>query len=150
MSEVEEHTQSSELVASIRRLSRQLRPQPTGLPARLAILPNIRAVIFDIYGTLLISGSGDIGPAGAEQNEQALHDALSAAGLPVARLGDDSRAAEILVDTIRQAQALRRGEGIEFPEIDIIAVWRRVLGKLFEPELNLVFNDAQVRRLAVE
>lgn len=150
MSKDQEHSQSRELIASIRRLSCQLRPQPTGLPARLAALPDIRAVIFDIYGTLLISGSGDIGPASAEQSEQALREALSAAGLPVERIGDNSCAVEILVDSIQEAQALRRDEGIEFPEVDIIAVWRQVLRKLFKQDLDLAATDAQLRRLAVE
>jgi putative hydrolase of the HAD superfamily len=150
MSEGQEHSESRELIDSIRRLSYPLRPQPTGFPARVAALPDIRAVIFDIYGTLFISGSGDIGPASAEQNEQALREALSAAGLPVERLGDNSCAAEILVDAIQEAQAVRRGEGIEFPEVDIIAVWRHVLMKLFKQDLKLAINDAQVRRLAIE
>jgi len=150
MSEGQEHSESRELIDSIRRLSCRLRPQPTGVSTRVAALPDIRAVIFDIYGTLLISGSGDIGPASAEQNEQALREALSAAGLPVERLGDDSCAAEILVDAIQEAQAVRRGEGIEFPEVDIFAVWRHVLMKLFKQDLNLAINDAQVRRLAIE
>jgi putative hydrolase of the HAD superfamily len=150
MSEDQEHSQSRVLIASIRRLSCQLKPQPTGLPARVAALADIRAVIFDIYGTLLISGSGDIGPASADQDEQALREALSAAGLPVERIGGDSRAAEILVDSIHEAQAVRRGEGIEFPEVDIIAVWRKVLMKLFNRDSKLVFSDVQLRRLAIE
>lgn len=150
MSEGQDHLDSSELIASIRRLSCQLRPQPTGFPARVAALADIRAVIFDIYGTLLISGSGDIGPASAEQNEQALREALSAAGLPVARLDDNSRAAEIFVDCIQEAQAMRAAQGIEFPEVDIFAVWRQTLMKLFKQDLELAFSDAQVRRLAIE
>ena len=150
MSEAQAQSQSGELIARIRCLSRQLQPQPIGYPARVAVLPDIRAVIFDIYGTLLISGSGDIGPASAEQSEQALREALSAAGLPVARLGDNSCAAETLVDCIQEAQTVRRAEGIEFPEVDIIAVWRQVLRKLFEQDQHLTTKDSQLRRLAVE
>jgi putative hydrolase of the HAD superfamily len=127
-----------------------LKPQPTGFPAHLAALADIRAVIFDIYGTLFISGSGDIGPASAEQNEQALREALSVVGLPVEQLRDNSRATQILVDSIHEAQAVRRSQGIEFPEVDIIAVWQQVLTKLFKQDLNPAFSDAQVRRLAVE
>jgi len=150
MSKGRQHSESTELIASIRRLSSQLKPQPTGFPAHLAALADIRAVIFDIYGTLFISGSGDIGPASAEQNEQALREALSVVGLPVEQLRDNSRATQILVDSIQEAQAVRRSQGIEFPEVDIIAVWQQVLTKLFKQDLNPVFSDAQVRRLAVE
>ena len=96
MSDGQAQSQSGELIARIRCLSRPLQPQPSGYPARVAVVPDIRAIIVDIYGSLLISGSGDIGSASAEQSEQALHEALSAAGLPVALLGDDSCAAETL------------------------------------------------------
>ena len=150
MSKGQDHSESTELIASIRRLSCQLKPQPTGFPAQLAALADIRAVIFDIYGTLFISGSGDIGPASAEQNEQALREALSVVGLPVEQLRDNSRATQILVDSIHEAQAVRRSQGIEFPEVDIIAVWQQVLTKLFKQDLNPAFSDAQVRWLAVE
>lgn len=37
-------------------------PQPTGLAPRLVPLPGIRAVLLDIYGTLLVSSSGEIHP----------------------------------------------------------------------------------------
>ena len=57
-------------------------PIDTGVEPKLGNL-NAQAVIFDIYGTLLISGSGDVGPASAEQSQQALREALSASGLPV-------------------------------------------------------------------
>jgi putative hydrolase of the HAD superfamily len=150
MSKGRQHSESTELIASIRRLSCQLKPQPTGFPAHLAALADIRAVIFDIYGTLFISGSGDIGPASAEQNEQALREALSVVGLPVEQLRDNSRTTQILVDSIQEAQAVRRSQGIEFPEVDIIAVWQQVLMKLFKKDLSLAFSDAQVRRLAIE
>ena len=36
-------------------------PVPSGVRPRLSPIAGIRAVIFDIYGTLIISGSGDIG-----------------------------------------------------------------------------------------
>ncbi|MEA3244153.1 MAG: HAD family hydrolase [Pseudomonadota bacterium] len=127
-----------------------MKPQPTGFPTHLAALADIRAVIFDIYGTLLISGSGDIGPASAEQNEQAFREALSVVGLPVGQLRDNSCATQILVDSIHEAQAARRSQGIEFPEVDIIAVWQQALTKLFKQDLNPEFSDAQVRRLAIE
>jgi putative hydrolase of the HAD superfamily len=150
MSEDYEQQESRELIASIRRLSSELQPQPTGFPVRVAALADIRAVLFDIYGTLLISASGDIGPASAERNEQALREALSASGLPVGRLAEDIRAADALVDAISEAQALRRADGIEFPEVDIISVWRQVLGQLFQGELDLGTDDVRLRRLAVE
>ena len=150
MREGQDPSEFGELIASIRRLSHELTPQPTGVATHLPALADIRAVIFDIYGTLLISGSGDIGPASVEQNEQALRAALAAAGLPVERLGDNGPAVEVLVESIQEAQALRRAEGIEFPEVDIIAVWRRILTRLFKQSASGKFSEGQVRSLAIE
>ena len=50
-----------EIIDRMRALCRPLLPEPSGERARLVPLPGIRAVLFDVYGTLLISGSGDIG-----------------------------------------------------------------------------------------
>ena len=38
-------------------------PMETHVESRLQRLPGIKAVLFDIYGTLVISGSGDVGSA---------------------------------------------------------------------------------------
>jgi len=40
---------------------RPLEPLPTGLQPSGSIDGVVRCLIFDIYGTLLISGSGDVG-----------------------------------------------------------------------------------------
>jgi putative hydrolase of the HAD superfamily len=150
MNQNEATNDAGDLLAVIRRLSTPLTPQPSGFPARLEAVPDVGAVIFDIYGTLLISGSGDVGPASAEQSEQALREALSASGLPLEQVGAEVRAAEILAESIAEAQALRRREGIEFPEVDIIAVWRQVLAKLFPRVSSLDVGEARLRRLALE
>lgn len=42
------------------KLNLPLEPIPTGLKPKLTKLPQIEAVIFDIYGTLVVSGTGDI------------------------------------------------------------------------------------------
>ena len=45
------------------RPSAELSPLPTGVKASGEPLDGIKGVVFDIYGTLLISGSGDVGTA---------------------------------------------------------------------------------------
>ena len=43
----------------IRELSREMKPIPTSCDPVLPSFPGIRAVIFDVYGTLFISSCGD-------------------------------------------------------------------------------------------
>ncbi len=131
--------------ALIKERSGPLAPQPTGVEPRLASLEGIRAVLFDVYGTLLISGSGDIGT----EPEPHLADCCSAALEAVGRDGLDG--ADLLLQLRRAIQAIqteiREKEGVEYPEIDIRNAWRRALQELAAGE---ELSPAQLEKLAVE
>ena len=72
----------TDFAALIRDLSSPLEPLPTETPADLRELRGIKAVLFDVYGTLVISGSGDVGVnAAAGRGEAFVEAALDAAGL---------------------------------------------------------------------
>ena len=105
----------------------QLEPIPTGLQPRYSKEKNIRAVIFDIYGTLLISSSGDIDQAVI--SEENLEKALEISDIEI--LGDrKSTLNQILKDfeyTIRICHTDSKNHGIPYPEIDILSVWEIVL-----------------------
>lgn len=127
----------NELVVEIlRRNGRPLEPIPTGVEPRLARLPDVSAVLFDIYGTLFISGSGDVGHAAADPPVQVISVAADAAGLMLDRSPES-----ILEDfyaAIRQSHESSRDTGIEFPEVDILAIWSDVLGDLLRDEVTAV------------
>jgi len=108
----------------IRSLSRPLEPRPTDLAPKLDPLSGIRAVLFDVYGTLVISASGDIGLAGERDATNAFAAALEAAGIKAPTTADPAR----LEAAIRASHAQRRAAGTEFPEVDILAIWSEVLG----------------------
>lgn len=109
----------------VRRHARHLAPQPTGLEPRLVSLIGLRAVLFDVYGTLLVSGSGDVGTALTKARAEAFADALEAASLPAAP--DPGRAVDRLFTVIRSFHESARLRGIDFPEVDIRDVWRNVV-----------------------
>jgi len=127
------------LIARIRALSRPLEPLPTPVQARLPRLPQVRAVLFDIYGTLFISAAGEIGVGLAVDSDRAFAEALAAVGLPVR--GD----AALLTAAIRAEHARKRAAGLDHPEVDIVAIWQAVLA-----ELGLRAPPETVRRLALE
>jgi len=114
------------LVARIRRLSAPLQPRPTGTAPRLTPLPGIRAVLFDVYGTLFISASGDIGAAGEEEDERAFRTAAAEAGLALTWRDPPTRGAERLVRAIQASHARSRQQGIAYPEVDIVDIWQEV------------------------
>lgn len=111
------------LAHRIRDLSAPLEPHPTDASPRLEPLPGLRAVLFDVYGTLVISASGDIGLAGEQDADSAFAGALAAAGIRAETENGPSR----LEQAIRAFHAQRRAAGVEFPEVDIIEMWGEVL-----------------------
>ncbi len=111
------------LVGRIRYLSTPLEPRPTDVAPKLDPLSGIRAVLFDVYGTLVISASGDIGLAGERGTTGAFAAALEAAGITAPAAGGPAR----LEQTIRAFHARHKATGTEFPEVDILAIWEEVL-----------------------
>ncbi len=109
----------------------EIKPIPTAEKPRLKKLENIKAVIFDIYGTLLVSSSGDINQAEISGNN--LKQALREANLPFidpAMEQDDKRIADLLatfVKLIHRHQDELREQGAPFPEVDIRNVWEDLI-----------------------
>ena len=99
--------------------SRPLQPLPTGVQPRLTRLKSLRAVLFDVYGTMLISGSGDVGTSIAGVQSAALSAAFEAVGLP--SCPDGEAVASTLTNTIREYHRRARRRGIEFPEVEMSA-----------------------------
>ena len=135
----------------IRRHSRPLAPRPTGQPPHLPKQQGLRAVLFDIYGTLFVSASGEVGTDDDGEHRDTLTEALAAVGIPtggIAVAGDGDRADAPLKETILAHHDRARAEGIDCPEVDIVAVWRDVLLALGLDAGTLAGVD--LARLAVE
>ncbi|MFH5804865.1 HAD family hydrolase [Alienimonas sp. DA493] len=129
--------------ALIRDRSRPLDPRPTDTPPRVEPLSDVRAVLFDVYGTLVISDSGDVGTHAAEDRSGAFVAALDAAGLPAA---DGKEGVAALKAVIARRHAAAKAEGVDYPEVEIRAVWRDVFADLGAPTPD----DARLERFAVE
>jgi putative hydrolase of the HAD superfamily len=132
------------------RLSRPLEPQPTGETPRLAKLADVRVVLFDIYGTLVISGSGDVGTSGEATRSDAFAAAVAACGLPAATSTADE-ANGTLVDVIREHHRRAEDSGIAHPEVSILEVWADVWNELLRRGWTTTAADeVDFARLAVE
>lgn len=125
---------------------RPLRPIAVDCQPRLQRLSDISAVLFDIYGTLLISASGDIGAAEENTLEAAFAAALDSAGLSLqggrSTMGGAGAGAALLRERIEAVHAKLRSGGVEFPEVDIREIWMQVLhtlrvrGQLVPPQAS--------------
>jgi putative hydrolase of the HAD superfamily len=141
------------VAAVIRDHSRPLAPVPVGITPQLRPLRGVQAVLFDVYGTLFISGSGDIGTTARASRAEAMLAALASAGAPLCASagGSAAAAADCLLEQIAGDHAARQRAGIDYPEVDVRDIWRRTLEDLASRGW-LMGDPAQVDlpRLAVE
>lgn len=107
----------------VREIMRALLPVATGMVPKLPEIPGIAAVVFDIYGTLIISAAGDIGTAREEISEAAMKSAFAASGV-----ADGGGAfAGVYEETVKRHQAFGRARGVRFPEVEIRDVWAEMM-----------------------
>ncbi len=117
------------LVEIFRRHYAAIPPQPTGVLPQLAPLPGVRAVLFDLYGTLFISGSGEVGTVARASSQAAVEGAMEAMGLQPLR--PPVGAVEQMQDRVRAVHAeTTHRHGIECPEVQIAEIWSDVLAEL--------------------
>jgi putative hydrolase of the HAD superfamily len=131
------------LVERIRNLTAPLQPTSTGVVPDLAPLDGIRAVLFDVYGTLVISGCGDIGLTQSDGTEDPFIAAWAAAELDPNAMPPDGP--DTLIALIRADHAASRSAGVDCPEVNILGVWHRLL-----ETQGLRANEEVLRRLALE
>ena len=104
-----------------------LPPLPTGIKTSGTTLRGIKAVIFDIYGTLLISGSGDVGTSVESGSSEAFSAAFRKANIS----GFTTESADIIrglyFDLIHKTHEQMKFSGYAYPEINIIEIWQHII-----------------------
>jgi len=103
-----------------------LEPIPTGLQPAGRIANRLQCLLFDVYGTLLISGSGDVGTA-----MQTIQDGAQFKHL-LLEFNIDRPADMVLknfVSTIARHHEQLITNGIDYPEVKIDQIWMQVLGR---------------------
>jgi len=121
-----------------------LSPLPTPLNQSGKLDKKIKCVLFDIYGTLFISGSGDIGTAkkAFQETEQIEH---------LLERFEIKRNAKTLLNNffnaVEEQHKQLRKKGIDYPEIEIDKIWMSVIGddnleraRIFALEFELIVN----------
>jgi len=129
---------------SVQQYIHRLAPIPTSLTPSDNLIHDIRCVLFDIYGTLFISGSGDIGLAGQSSPQmESIRLLLKKFEIP--------KTPRALLDEFHSAVKARhselRNQGVDFPEVRIDRIWQDVLQEAdhntirqFAVEFELVSN----------
>ncbi len=114
----------------IQALSKPLESTPTDIKPKLKKISGIRAVIFDIYGTLLISNVGRNSLSDTLlKGDTAIRESLEASNFEI--LEPETKLGEIYEEYVNAHYGIRQSEGIEYPEINICDVWQDFLNELF-------------------
>jgi putative hydrolase of the HAD superfamily len=117
---------SPSLIARIRALNHSRRLMPVNIQPRLCKLPGIRAILFDVYGTLVDSG---IDPSRSFSRlilSRKIQNALRQAGLNPCDTQAGLSISDALQEKIAHAHRLARARGIDYPEVDIRNIWKQV------------------------
>lgn len=121
-----------------------LSPLPTPLNQSGKLDKKIKCVLLDIYGTLFISGSGDIGTAVKVSRETDKVEHL----LEKFKVKRNAKTLlKVFFDTIEKQHEKLRKKGIDYPEIEIDKIWMNVIGddnsdraRAFALEFELIAN----------
>ncbi len=132
--------------------STPLEPQLTSAVANLRKMEGIKAVLFDVYGTLFISGSGDVGTAAATDTAEALTQALVVSGYEGELEQAGLTGKEMLKAEILEWHKAGKEAGTDFPEVEISKVWKKITDRLQKTGIIKPHetNLDQIRRLALE
>ena len=100
---------------------------PVKLRPRLHKLQGIRAVLFDVYGTLVDSGIDPSRSFSRRILSHKIQNALRQAGLNPCGPEMGLSISDALQERIAHVHRLARARGIDYPEVDIRNIWRQVL-----------------------
>jgi putative hydrolase of the HAD superfamily len=121
-----------------------LLPIETGEKARgLSNLEHIRAMLFDVYGTLLISHAGEVADSVSPRRRESIYNLLRRFDIAES----PEKISQLLEKIIAAEHARLQTRGIDYPEVDILEIWRRILAwgdlprlKTFAREYEMIVN----------
>lgn len=133
-------------------LSQPIRPKKTRAKPVLQSMTDIRAVIYDFYGTLFISGVGDIGIDDGKPDSRLFRDALKTSGVQIIEKKAGRAGYRIYNRVVKQiAENMQKNGGSSYPEPDIRAVWEQVLDEMMKEKLiDIPLQQYPSEQLAIE
>ncbi|MDR1401642.1 MAG: HAD family hydrolase [Puniceicoccales bacterium] len=118
------------LAKLISSLLHPIEAKASPIKSKLREIPDIRAVIFDVYGTLFTTnvGSNSLSEPSIE-SDKLIIEAFEESDFDV--FEHDISLSELYVEHVRAHYDIRKSEGITYPEVNICDVWQDFLNELF-------------------
>lgn len=117
------------LASVIQDASEPIEIQPPELEPSIIAMPAIKAVLFDVYGTLFLSSRREIGYTGVENKGISVRRALTESGIRCSMEYGENIWGEQFQSEVEEAYNKRRLRGVNHPEIDIREVWQRLIDR---------------------
>jgi len=133
--QLNQHKHSMNLHKRFIDLSKPMELMSTGTNPKLKVLENIHLIAYDFYGTLFISGVGDIGVDDGLYNTGILKHVLESSGITIVNEDAADKAFHIYNQVVEEYIKKAKTSGIEYPEPDIRSIWQSVLSILRKNKL---------------
>jgi putative hydrolase of the HAD superfamily len=141
----------SELVTLFQDRTHPLEPQPTSLEASLPrVAAPVQAVLFDVYGTLISSGVGDISLDQSADQSTLIQQLIETTDLTWKVNPTAINLAACFNEEIQKDHIAAKELGIPHPEVDILEIWSRLLSVWTNPPKNSLDLAALTAKLAIE
>ena len=143
--------QHTDLVRLFRERTQPLAPLPTGVAPHLPkpSVP-IKAVLFDIYGTLISSGVGDISLDQSANQSVLIRRLIEEAGFEWKVGLDDLNLAAEFNREIKADQTRTKSQDHPFPEVNILEIWETLVRAWTRPWEGPASFQEKLATLAVE
>ncbi len=143
--------QQTELHQRFIKLSKPLEEQPTAAEPHLIKLHDIKVIAYDFYGTLFISGVGDIGVDDGNLDTTLFLDILNGADIEIKSKEAAAKGFDTYNKVVKHFIEKLKLDGIEYPEPDIREVWSEVLQHMkTEGLVDFSHDPSLFERISVE
>ncbi len=148
---VEPKVESTDLIRLFTKLTKPLEHKPTDTASQLPSVPApIKAVLFDVYGTLISSGVGDISLDQTANEDRLIHELIAKHGYEINSPEEAENLAASINREIQIEHDQSRASGAPYPEVDIREIWARVLSQRTKPHPSPREESQRIEHLAVE
>lgn len=140
------------LKSRIVELTKPVQPIPTETEPQLNQLKNVKAVVFDVYGTMFISNSGEIDSRNQDDLIRCMAEAIHHI------VPDTNLVKEVATDAVKMLHQAedeslehRVDQGITSPDNEVRAVWQRLLIRLNKKyDFHVALDESTIEQIIVE
>ena len=123
------------LITIISSNSEPLAPISTKIIKKIDTPVFIKSIIFDIYGTLLISASGEVGTVKGIAKSEIFINSLKKSGIKICDNLSGDIGIKYFFNRIKQLHQISNNNKIKHPEIVITEIWEQTLKMLLKEKL---------------